>query len=176
MMTAPRHLSVCFCGQPEAEEISGYPTGAIVSITNPGEAAALKVGWGAVLRVQFWDSAYDEEDIRRLGPAWERQSSCFPARRHAEEIRRFIEALPPQIEFLVVHCGAGVSRSAAVAKWAAERYGAVLDRDAERCNRTVYALLLDPGRFDAVLSEVRPPRPPTPRWRSVVATILGWAR
>lgn len=48
-----------------------------------------------------------------------------PNKHHAAAIRAFaarVHALPQPVEF-VVHCKAGISRSAAVAKWVSETYG-----------------------------------------------------
>lgn len=54
-----------------------------------------------------------------------------PALSHARLVRSFFEAIQEAEEPInvVVHCSAGVSRSAAVALWASERYGVpLLDR------------------------------------------------
>jgi len=51
-----------------------------------------------------------------------------PSLSHAQSIRAFVDQLHDCAEelHLVVHCSAGVSRSAAVASWAADRFGVTL--------------------------------------------------
>lgn len=55
-----------------------------------------------------------------------------PSLSHAHAIRAFVDQLHDCAEELdlVVHCSAGVSRSAAVALWAAERFGVTLRDEA----------------------------------------------
>lgn len=128
----------------------------MISITNPGETAPLPEGWGALLRVQFADACYDVPTIRSWGRMWEMSSRGFVRKHHALLIRAFLAGLPPGIGRLYVHCGAGISRSAAVAKYAARHLGAPFDETYARYNETVFALLLDPQVFDAVLAETQP--------------------
>lgn len=128
----------------------------MISITNPGETAPLREGWGALLRVQFADACYDDSNIRSWGRMWGLSSKGFVNKHHALLIRTFLVDLPNGIERLHVHCGAGVSRSAAVAKYAARHFDAPFDEVYNRYNETVYALLLDPQVFDSILAETQP--------------------
>lgn len=149
-------MQVVFCPEEIAAGMSPSRDMAVISITNPGDVAKLRDGWGAVLRVAFADAAYDEQDIRYLGRLWRVSSRGFPEKRHAIAIQEFIGALDPAITRLVVHCGAGQSRSAAVAMYAAKTLEVGLYGDMSRHNRTVLRLLDDPSAFDQLLAEVCP--------------------
>ena len=94
--------------------------------------------WG-VLPLNMLDVC--EENARQAPGAWadeptreqhfkycEIPDNCAPSLSHAHAIRDFVCQLhecEDELE-LVVHCSAGVSRSAAVAWWASERFGASL--------------------------------------------------
>lgn len=127
---------------------------AVVSITEPGRTADLPSGYGAVLRVQFADAEYDEGTISRLwarGRPFDANAKGFPSKRTSEAIRGFLESIWAKEECfaeLIVHCHAGQRRSAAVAKFASEQFGAQFDHGYTGYNKTVYALLVDPMRFD----------------------------
>lgn len=149
-----------FLPESAAMAIEPAPERAMVSITNPGGAAQLRDGWGALLRVQFADAAYDEATIHGYGRMWKLSSRGFFDKPKAILLRNFIASLPDSISQLYVHCGAGVSRSAAVAKYAADYFGVPLDQNHDRLNTTVLALLCDPDRYDAVLAVYQP----TPSW------------
>ena len=144
-------MLVSFCAQEIVVQIVPTHSMAVVSITNPGENAPLKNGWGAVLRVSFADAQYDESTIKSLGNLWSISSLGFINKAHALAIREFLDNLDPSIASLVVHCGAGVSRSAAVAMYAADQYGAALTGDLSKHNTTVLRLLKEPYVFDAIL-------------------------
>jgi predicted protein tyrosine phosphatase len=115
--------AVVFMAQRAAEQLEPTPDAAIISIANPGERVSLRSGWPLLLSVAFADACYDESTIRSFGRMWELSSRGFPDKAHAQTIRAFIDDLPPEIERLFIHCGAGVSRSAAVARFACERLG-----------------------------------------------------
>lgn len=151
--------SVSFLSQHMAQKLDPLPNSAIISITNPGEKAILKDGWNHLLRVAVADSSYDEQTIAFFGRLWWVSSYGFPVKETAEAIRRFLNALPSTTDTLFVHCGAGVSRSAAVAKYVSERHGLPFPADYDRYNAALYRLLVDPSVFDAALAPYPPPRP-----------------
>ena len=76
----------------------------LVSITNPGEPIAKihETKHLHIFRMQFWDLDNDEGNIKA------------PDRHSFDGIKRFIDA-HNQVPNIFVHCGAGISRSAAVA-------------------------------------------------------------
>lgn len=127
---------------------------AVISITEPGRTAPLPSPdhWGALLRVQFMDAEFDVSMLKRSaarGTLQDLHAKGFPCRERCSPIVAFLDhvAANPALSELIVHCHAGQRRSAAVAKFAAERFG-VPSSVGEVYNRTVYALLHDPERFD----------------------------
>ncbi len=119
-----------------AESLPGDANVVMVSINEPGgEPARLMDGFAAVLRMWFWDVTADHPVAGEY--------NCEPfsytpiSEEQAREIAEFLDrwhAPPDGPEILVVHCRAGVSRSAAVARFAAERYGLELAQNAELAN------------------------------------------
>jgi predicted protein tyrosine phosphatase len=133
---------VGFCGREQAVDTPGRPDTAVISITNPGTTpASIRPGWGALLRVEFMDydmdsivSPWIRADIEQLGK--------HMTAAQAAEIVAFVRELPEGITELLVHCEAGVSRSAAVALWACGRSGLTYRPADFLChNRFVFRLL-----------------------------------
>lgn len=149
---------VMFCSQSQAETLHPGMGWAIISITEPhNRPVNLHPEWNHILRLEFHD----------IDPGWESQcpqheSMVLMDEDHAREIVRFVNRLKLSVHTLVVHCRAGVGRSAAVAKWLAERYQLSFKHDYDLYNRHVYSTLLSfqdrPGKdkilfldFDGVL-------------------------
>ncbi len=122
---------VIFTGRDQAEASLGWGHWAVISITQPGETVALKEGWHSVLRLHFHDIDVPEEPYVLFND------------QHANEIINFLEdvAETGEIEGALVHCQAGISRSAAVAKWIAERYGLGFPEKCMLYNKHVYRTL-----------------------------------
>lgn len=161
-------MYVSYVSESAAMLLTPRQCAAMVSITEPGREAPLPWPevWGALLRVQFADAEYDGQMIARVearGKAFDAEVKGFPCRRTAEAIRAFLARLEsdPKITELVVHCHAGQRRSAAVAKFASEMFGARFDHGHEGYNQTVYSLLKDPAQYER----------PRPRGR-----LLGFLR
>jgi len=113
---------VDFVSREVAENLLFYPDTAVISVTDPGKrAAALPVWFRAVLRLSFYDAVPGDEFIPVPVPG------CFD-RQMAAQIIDFVDHLhaAPEIRRLIVHCEEGVSRSAAIALFAAARVGAPL--------------------------------------------------
>lgn len=91
--------------------------------------------WGSVLRLQFSD--IDRADVPIYNPVLFNNQM-------ADQIFAWLERYASTLEGVVVHCAAGVSRSAAVAKFIAERYGLPFDEArASLYNRWVHRVLWD---------------------------------
>jgi len=141
---------VTFLPKSKAEQIQPGPTDAMISICDPGDEVQLASGWEQLLTLSFLDMVYDDDLLERFGEAAPRVYAGYPQRRHAEAIRQFVDELNQQnINRLYVHCYHGRSRSAAVASWVANRYGAELERnDTHDANPLLQTLLNNPGRYD----------------------------
>ena len=150
---------VSFCSEASAAQRPPSSDTALISITNPGDIAPLKDGWAAVLRIAFADASYTEKTIESYRRMWHLSSYGFPTKKHALAIRGFLDALPPSATTLLIHCGAGVSRSAAVAKYASARYGLNFEKDYDRYNEALFRLLENPETFDRVLERFPAKRP-----------------
>ena len=124
---------------------------AVISIVAPGcGAAAFKdCDFNSVLRLTFDDLS--EEDIKEPigsipdldpdGPIlW--HNLQLPDMNHANAIVDFLDCL--SCENVIVHCYAGISRSAAVAKFISKKYNAILSEefgDTSFANKRVLRLL-----------------------------------
>lgn len=107
------------------------PTGAMISITSPGDVEPELRGWNLMLRLCFSDL---ERGVGR--------GVLFSAS-DAELIIAFLDSLPESVEELHIHCTAGVSRSVAVARFACQWYGVPFGEE-RGCtfNRLVYRRLV----------------------------------
>lgn len=132
--------TVCFLSQESFENhLKPRKNTVAVSITDPGDKPA-KINHDIrhALRVEFTDISEesaglkvgDLPDLARDGGPLLFQGCTFPDAGHAKKILDFL--LPfavGQEEFhLAVHCHAGVSRSAAVAAFVADRFCAEFDQ------------------------------------------------
>lgn len=139
--------AITFLSEREAIELQPRADTAMISITDSGRLAKLREGWEVLLRVDFPDITYDEKTLREYGnllsPKWAISDV------EACQMHQFIMELRhiPQIESLIVHCHAGKSRSAAVAKFAAEIYCLPFDHEYDGYNITVYELLRNPNKY-----------------------------
>lgn len=128
--------SVEFISRTDAEARTAMPNIALISITELGDdPPALKDGWHAVHR-----SIFDDLDPHKSGLGehdHERPIDVDDARAIVE----FVDSVAQEADGIVVHCRAGISRSAAVAKWIAEAYGLDFDEDYTDHNEYVYDML-----------------------------------
>jgi predicted protein tyrosine phosphatase len=126
---------------------------AVISLTTPGDdPARIKDGFHSILRLQF-DDLYEENIKEKVGAIPDLDPSNPQCRvmwhglqlanyNHAREIIEYLNSL--DCDHVIVHCHAGVSRSAAVAQFITDKYGAALDRDwcdTSCMNKRVYRLL-----------------------------------
>jgi predicted protein tyrosine phosphatase len=114
----------------------------VISVTDPGSPDAdiapnpLRMG---ILRLQFWDTD--------LSTGY----TDAPSAEHAEAIVRFVREHQTHADLIVVHCEAGISRSAGIAAALCRWLNGHEDEFFERYlpNRLIYRLILrmlqDPG-------------------------------
>jgi len=125
---------VIYTGQQSAEEIQGLPDWAVISITDPWYSANLKAGWHDILRLEF----HDIDLYTELYVLFNQQQ--------ARDIIRFVgNCHDAGVNGVVVHCKAGISRSAAVAKWIAENYNLAFPDGYTLYNKQVYRVLQEQG-------------------------------
>ena len=119
---------------------------AVISITERGRTAPLSDEWGLVCRVQFADAEWDDAMVQRLharGIHFDPQKKGFPDSVVAQQLRDMISGIErhPGITKILVHCHAWRRRSAAVARYIAQRFNLPFDFDYDGYNRTVLRLL-----------------------------------
>lgn len=123
--------AVQFMSQSQAESLTAEADTALISITEPGDPqAAVDPEWKHLLRLSFHDVDQDRGEGFRLFDEM-----------HARQILDFVESLPEEINYVIVHCHAGISRSAAVAKVIASATGASFNEKYSLYNKHVYSVL-----------------------------------
>jgi predicted protein tyrosine phosphatase len=111
----------------KAEAYVGKEPYAVISITDPDYPQAEfhhDHNRVAILRLQFHDFSQEPEEFKRLlfetaakKPVDLEDGSrkwVLPSKLHAEAIVDFYRSLPPHVRKVVIHCEAGISRSAGV--------------------------------------------------------------
>lgn len=133
--------SVEFMSLKAVKSLASSPTAAIISIRDSSSVRDLPNfdGFMDVLPLDMLDVC--EEHALHAPGSWAEEptdeqhlryceipDNFAPSLSHAQAIRAFVDRLHGCADELdlVVHCSAGVSRSAAVACWAAERFGIAL--------------------------------------------------
>jgi predicted protein tyrosine phosphatase len=127
--------TVMFMPRVAAENLWGDQRAAIISITDNVDAD-LKGCWGDILRLKFNDCTDPLNlKIRRI--------TLFTPEM-ANNIKEFVEHLCPDVKTLVVHCEAGISRSAAIAVVLAGHYNCKLQGgNTDRANKLVIHILMN---------------------------------
>jgi hypothetical protein len=126
---------VIFVGRATAETTPGWGDWAVVSITEPGFPGEAKLlpGWHSVCRVHF-------HDVDPAIPCGEPHTLMNEA--DAQKITQFVREVAPGVDGILVHCKAGVSRSAAVAKWISKQFDVPFNHAYDRYNKFVYDMLV----------------------------------
>ena len=122
---------VIFVSKTAAENAGGWGDWAVISITEENKAE-LQEGWFGICRLQF----HDVDPTKGC-----EVPHVLMDAKHAMKIVMFVNKTAPNIEGILVHCKAGISRSAAVAKWIAEKYNLPFEHRYESYNKHVYKLL-----------------------------------
>ncbi len=119
-----------FVNRNAAENTPGFKDWALISITEPSSTKAnLMAGWYAVHRSEF-DDAIPQHGLNK--------STILITEDHAMDIVDFVYSIAPHAKGVMVHCKAGVSRSAAVAKWIAITFNLPFHHDYKDYNKYVF--------------------------------------
>lgn len=136
---------VQFCSRKEAEAMPARHDWSVISITEPISAfgqAKLQPGWHYILRLEFHDIDQEEEPYQLMTPEM------------AYNIVTFVREMAQEARGILVHCNAGVSRSAAMAMWIAEEFDLPFIRGYQLHNRHVYRLLCEAARREVINDEI----------------------
>lgn len=141
---------VIFTGRYSVETCGPWPDFAVISLGEPDAsngAPQIQNGWHDVLRLEFHDITPDTLDVEG---AYTLMSDA-----DAQQIVEFVKKVAPNVEGIIVHCRAGISRSAAVAKWICGEYKIPFNHKYDRYNDFVYRLMLlaAAGSSDSEASE-----------------------
>lgn len=130
---------VRFLSRPAAESAPASPDALVVSMIDPGAPPPeLSPDWRSVLQLAFFDA--DDELVDVAQDQGLRLCEADDARR----ILAFLDGWHAQTDGpseVIAHCEQGISRSAAVAKFCARRYGLDFPWDYPFANRRVLRLL-----------------------------------
>ncbi|WP_244912025.1 hypothetical protein [Burkholderia aenigmatica] len=96
----------------DAERLPRLTSIAMISITSPDRSPANLEGFDCLLRLSFADVDFLSPHLSKR--AQNKLVDAFTAEQ-AQTIRAFVEAVPDEIESIVVHCEGGYSRSCAIA-------------------------------------------------------------
>ena len=127
---------VIFVGRYSAENCGPWSDFALISLNDPGAKdgdAMIPDGWHEVLRLSFHDITPETLDLE--------SSYTLMTDKHAQAIIDFVREVAPNVNGILVHCRAGISRSAAVVKWITNEYQLPFNSNYEKYNAFVYRLL-----------------------------------
>lgn len=135
-------MKIIFVSRKSIETCAGWPNWALISMGEPSSALGqpkIMAGWGHVLRLEFHDVTPKTDGVANY---------VLPTQEQAAQIVQFVRQVGPGVEGFVAQCNAGVSRSAAVAKWIAGEFRIPFSREYERFNPYLYELLIEAGKGD----------------------------
>lgn len=133
-------MKTIFVSRAAAETIGPWPDWAIISIADGFHSLGdpkIKPGWADILRVKFDDVNQIKTDAEEYLILMEHE--------HAQQIVEFVRK-NAHMEGILVHCLAGVSRSAAVVKWISKEFNLPFDKNYDKCNHHVFQLLVKASR------------------------------
>lgn len=104
----------------DAERLPRLPSIAIISVTARERPPASLDGFAHLLRLSFADIDFLSQSLSKKSRG--KLGNAFTAE-HARTVRSFVEALPVEVESVVVHCEGGYSRSCAIALALHRLYG-----------------------------------------------------
>ncbi len=133
--------SVEFMSREKAVKLPGKNNVAFISIhSSKGVPAGLKPGWGGVIHLAFDDVVPGLDP--RTGLVTLGGANIVPFNEsHAKKLLEFVDGLHECINHVYVHCDAGISRSAAVARFLSVRHACPLIGDDRYANSHVLSVL-----------------------------------
>jgi predicted protein tyrosine phosphatase len=135
---------VIFVGRATAETIGPFHDWAMISIGEPDASNGLpdiKPGWHSIHKTVFHDIDPEHGSPKGIEPSVYQAMTIEDARK----IVAFVDNDARLADVIVVHCRAGISRSAAVAKWIARDYGLKFDHKYNKINMHVFRLMDEAG-------------------------------
>lgn len=130
---------VMFVGRYTAETCGPWSDFAMISIGEPVASEGDPViaeGWHDVLRLSF----HDVTPSQNPDNAYTLMTSD-----DADQIVAFVRCVAPDVEGIIVHCRAGISRSAAVVKWISAEYKIPFNKNYCKYNDHVWRLMVIAG-------------------------------
>jgi predicted protein tyrosine phosphatase len=134
-------MQVEFCSRINAECRTPDARWALISLNEPDAwdgLARIAPGWHSVLQLSFHDVTPESHGLDAL--------ITFFSEEDARQVVDFVRRVAQEVDGILVHCRAGVSRSAAVAKWISGEYRIPFDRHYKHFNKHVYQLLIAAGK------------------------------
>ncbi|MGI0646895.1 hypothetical protein ACRCPS_17920 [Pseudomonas aeruginosa] len=151
-------MEVTFMSRLDLEDFTPPPGAMLIVLSDDlGDKPRIDpTQWAMITQHAFVDGGYDEETIAQFGSDYDRVYADYITPEKAEELRRVIMAManarPPLI---VASCQAGRSRSAAVAQYIKDHYGAALEKETPEANQTVLRLLRVDFALNNAIAEAR---------------------
>ena len=128
---------VMFVGRYSAETCGPWSDFALISIGEPAASEGdphIQEGWNDVLRLSFHD----------ILPSTSNTDGAYTLMQDedAKVIVDFVHHVAPHVDGIIVHCKAGISRSAAVAKWICGEYKIPFNATYSKYNEFIYRMMV----------------------------------
>lgn len=133
--------NVLFVGRHTVETCAPIQHWALISVGEPDSydgSPKITPGWEHVLKLSFHDVSPNQDGMDAL-------LKYFGAE-DAKAIVEFVRRVAPEVEGLMIHCRAGISRSAAIAKWVCEEFNIPFNHKYDLYNIHVYQHLIATGK------------------------------
>lgn len=121
---------ILFMSQNDAIQLKPSDKSALISIRVPKGFVPLQYGWKYLHTPEFHDEVEDPDGVWKL----------FNDEMAIDTIS-FVKGLPENVETLYIHCHAGISRSAAMAKFFSEMFHLPFDEHYHLYNKLVHRVL-----------------------------------
>jgi hypothetical protein len=129
---------VMFVGRYSVENCGPWADFAVISMGEPDAKEGdpqIQDGWHDVLKLSFHDITPDTLDVESQYTLMHEDDAI--------KIVDFVRKVAPNVKGIIVHCRAGISRSAAVAKWICGEYNLPFNANYDRCNPHVLNLVMN---------------------------------